>query len=131
MTFQQRIMTPDDLHDKAKKMQEFLEQKPADQDEGLMTRLELLQVLTAQSGKMYADAKYWLDEKKNSSIMVALKEAVAENWSASIINKKVDALCKEENYLVNLLDRINSSAVHAMDATRTMISYRKEQMRMN
>jgi len=130
MSYEENITTPDKLRETAQKMQTFLEAKPEDQDEGLITRLELLGTMAAKSGKCLADAKYWLDQRKNDSITQALKEAMAGDWSISIIHKKIDALCKEENYLVNLFDRINSSAVHQMDATRTVISYRKEQMRM-
>lgn len=111
-------------------MQTFLEAKPEDQEEGLITRLELLGILAAKAGKCLADAKYHLDQRKNDSITQALKEAMEGDWSITIIHKKIDALCKDENYLVTLFDRINSSAVHQMDATRTVISYRKEQMRM-
>jgi len=111
-------------------MQEFLEQKPDNQEEGLIKRMELLQILLAQSGELLADAKYILDTRKNDSITIALKEAMAGDWSVSIINKKIDALCKEENYLVNWMDRINSAAVHQIDALRTIISYRKAQMNL-
>lgn len=130
MSYTVTILTPDELRATAEKMQAFLEAKPEDQEEGLITRLELLGIMAAKSGKCLADARYHLDQRKNDSITQALKEAMAGDWSISIINKKVDALCKDENYLVNLLDRINSSAVHSMDALRTVISYRKEQMRM-
>jgi len=123
-------MTPEQLRAKAEKMQAFLEQRPPDQEEGLIERLELLQVLLAQSGELLAKAKYLLDCRKNDSITIALKEAMAGDWSTTIIHKKIDALCREENYLVNWMDRINSSAVHQIDALRTIISYRKSQMNL-
>src|SRR5678815_3533937 len=121
-------MTPEELKIKADKMQSFLEQKASDQEEGLIDRLELLQVLLAKSGNYLAEAKYLLDQKKNDSITIALKDALAGDWSTTIIHKKIDALCREENFLVNRFDRINSSAVHQIDALRTVISYRKAQM---
>ena len=121
-------MTSDELKIKADKMQSFLEQKPSDQVEGLIDRLELLQVLLAQSGNYLAEAKYLLDMRKNDSITQSLKEALAGDWSTTIIHKKIDALCREENFLVNRFDRINSSAVHQIDALRSILSYRKAQM---
>lgn len=130
MSYTVTILTIDQLREAAEKMQTFLEAKPEDQEEGLITRLELLGILAAKAGKCLADAKYHLDQRKNDSITQALKEAMEGDWSITIIHKKIDALCKDENYLVTLFDRINSSAVHQMDATRTVISYRKEQMRM-
>ena len=121
-------MTSDELKIKADKMQSFLEQKSSDQEEGLIDRLELLQVLLAQSGNYLAEAKYLLDMRKNDSITIALKDALAGDWSTTIIHKKIDALCREENFLVNRFDRINSSAVHQIDALRSILSYRKAQM---
>ncbi len=121
-------MTYEALNDKAIKMQNFLEQKSSDQEEGLIDRLELLQVLLAQSGNCLAEAKYLLDMRKNDSITQSLKEALAGDWSTTIIHKKIDALCREENFLVNRFDRINSSAVHQIDALRSILSYRKAQM---
>lgn len=130
MTFTPDILTIDELYKIATDMQKYLEAKPEDQDEGLITRLELLGILAAKAGKCLADSKYHLDQRKNDSITQALKEAMEGDWSISIIHKKIDALCKDNNYLVNLFDRINSSSVHSQDALRTVISYRKEQMRM-
>jgi len=121
-------MTSDELKIKADKMQSFLEQKPSDQEEGIIDRLELLQILMAQSGDCLANAKYLLDMRKNDSITQSLKEALASDWSTTIIHKKIDALCREENFLVNRFDRINSSAVHQIDALRSILSYRKAQM---
>jgi len=123
-------MTPEDLKIKADNMQSFLEQKPSDQEEGIIDRLELLQILMAQSGDCLANAKYLLDMRKNDSITQSLKEALAGDWSTTIIHKKIDALCREENFLVNRFDRINSSAVHQIDALRSILSYRKAQMNL-
>jgi hypothetical protein len=123
-------MTLEDLKIKADKMQSFLEQKAIDQEEGLIDRLELLQVLLAQSGNYLAEAKYLLDQRKNDSITQSLKDALAGDWSTTIIHKKIDALCREENFLVNRFDRINSSAVHQIDALRSILSYRKAQMNL-
>jgi hypothetical protein len=123
-------MTSDELKIKADKMQSFLEQKPSDQEEGIIDRLELLQILMAQSGDCLANAKYLLDIRKNDSITQSLKDALAGDWSTTIIHKKIDALCREENFLVNRFDRINSSAVHQIDALRSILSYRKAQMNL-
>lgn len=128
MTFVLDILPPKEIYERAVRMQAFLEKKPVDHDEGLIDRLELIEILVAQSGKLLADSKYWLDQRKNDSITQTLKDALSDKWSVSIINKKIDALCKDENYLVTLVDRINASATHQIDALRTIISYRKTQM---
>ena len=123
-------MTSEELKIKASRMQEFLEKKPDDQEEGLITRLELLQVLLAQSGNCLAEAKYLLDITKNNVIEQTLEDAEKHDWSITIIHKKIDAMCRNESFLVNKFDRINSSAGKQIQALITIISYRKEQMRL-
>lgn len=122
------MRTPAELKEIAEKMQTFLEVKPGTEPNDLIDRAENLSALIAKSGHCLADAKYNLDMRKNDSITLALKEAMAGDWSISIIHKKIDALCREENYLVNCFDRINSAAVHQLDGVRTIISYRKAEM---
>jgi hypothetical protein len=82
-------------------------------------------VLIAKSGNCLADAKYYLDQRKNDSITLALKEAMAGDWSITIIHKKIDALCKDESYLVNMFDRINSAAGKQQMGINVLLSYRK------
>lgn len=124
------MRTPTELKEIAEKMQTFLELKPGTEPNDLIDRAENLSALIAKSGHCLADAKYNLDQRKNDSITLALKDAMAGDWSITIIHKKIDALCKEENYLVNCFDRINSAAVHQLDGVRTIISYRKAEMTM-
>lgn len=86
MTFTPDILTIDELYKIATDMQKYLEAKPEDQDEGLITRLELLGILAAKAGKCLADSKYHLDQRKNDSITQALKEAMEGDWSISILS---------------------------------------------
>lgn len=118
------------LTEAAVKMQAYLEEKPGSDPNDLIDRLENLQVLIAKSGAYLADAKYHLDQRKNDSITQTLKEAMAGDWSVTIIHKKIDALCRDENYLVNVFDRINRSATHQLDSVRTILSYRKTEMQL-
>ena len=122
------MYSKEELSSTAEKMQTFLEIKPGSEPNDLIDRLENLSVLIAKSGNCLADAKYYLDQRKNDSITLALKEAMAGDWSITIIHKKIDALCKDESYLVNTFDRINRSATHQADGVRTIISYRKTEM---
>ena len=60
--------------------------------------------------------------------MEALQKAYEERLSPSTINKFVTTAAKDQNFLVNWLDRINSSSVHQLDGLRSILSYRKAEM---
>ncbi len=118
------------LTEKAEKFQAYLEKKSGSEANDLLDRAENLSVMIAQSGQCLADAKYYQDSIVNGAIMEALQKAYEERLSPSTINKFVTTAAKEQNYLVNWLDRINSAAVHQLDSVRTQISYRKAEMNL-
>jgi hypothetical protein len=117
--------TKEQLTDKLEKMQAFLETKSGNEPHELIDRIELLSVLISQSGDCLADAKYLQDQIVHSEIMNALKSGYTEQLTASALNKFVNSLSKDENYLVNAFDRTNSAAVHQLDGLRSILSYRK------
>ncbi|WP_298118065.1 hypothetical protein [Flavobacterium sp.] len=80
----------------------------------------------ARTGKLLADAKIIRDRKLSSEVVTNLKKVVA--LPASTANKYVDALCFEENYLVNWCERVNRSCTHQLDWCRTLISKAKAEM---
>ena len=43
----------------------------------------------------------------------------------------LDSIAEDEAFLVDRLDRLNSSCVHQLDALRTLLSYEKESLRLN
>ena len=118
----------EELEETAKKMQSFLELKVGSEPNDLIERAELLGTLIAKSGQCLADAKYHQDAVINGAILEALQKAYEERLSATTINLFVKTAAKELNYLVNLFDRLNSTATHQLDSTRTIISYRKSEM---
>ena len=124
------MLNREQLKEKAEKMQTWLELKPGSEPNDLIDRAENLSVLIAQSGQCLADAKYLQDVVVNGAIMEALQKAYEERLSPSTINKFVTTAAKEFNYLVNWLDRINSTAVHQLDGVRTIISFRKAEMNL-
>lgn len=90
-----------------------------------------LESYLALSSKLLADAKYWRDQYMNSAITETVKEALSEGgWSASVINKKIDSLCKEFNYLVNWATRLNATITHQLDFLRSIISKHKTELQM-
>lgn len=124
------MLTKEELQERAKKMQSYLELKSGSEPNDLIDRAENLAILIAKSGQCLADAKYLQDTIVNGAIMEALQKAYEERLSPSTINKFVLTAAKEFNYLVNWLDRINATATHQLDAVRTLISYRKAEMNL-
>lgn len=80
----------------------------------------------ARTGKLLADAKLLRDRKLSSEVVTNLKKVIA--LPASTANKYVDALCFDENYLVNWCERVNRSCTHQLDWCRTLISKAKAEM---
>ena len=93
-----------------------------DPNECVERGLDLMAYL-ARTSKMLADAKYHKDEAVKTSILKELQLDI----SASILKQLVEATCKRENYLVNWIDRCNSTVVHQMDFLRTVISKAKNE----
>jgi hypothetical protein len=106
----------------------YLEQSSPKEDEKLIERLELLQVLLAQSGKYLADAKLLRDEQVQQAIKGVVSDPDMVGLSNTLMNEYVKSSAKDLNYLVNSLDRINSAAVHQIDSVRSILSYRRSQM---
>lgn len=111
-------------------MQSYLEQQPGNEPNDLIDRMEKLNILVAQSGKMLADAEWYRDEMINSAIMKSIKEAMEEKLSATVLNQYIKTAARDYNYLARLIDRINATATHQIDATRSILSYRKAEMQI-
>jgi hypothetical protein len=127
------IQPLDQLIRECESIQAFLEMDyDADNPASCEAKGKDLDAYMARTGKMLADAKYLQDQFTNSAISETIKEALSQQkvWSTTIINKKIDALCKDYNYAVNWCDRLNRSCTHSLDFIRTMISKHKAEMQM-
>lgn len=122
--------TDEQLTKKAEDMQKYLELPLPNEPNELIDRLEKIDILMAQSGKMLADAKYHRDSIISSTIMDALKKSYEEKLSPSVLNKFVESSARDCNYLVNWIDRINATSTHIKDSIRTIISYRKKELEL-
>ncbi len=118
-------LTNEELNSKAEKMQAFLQIKGGSEPNDIIDRIEKLNILMAESGELLSVAKYNQDQVISSEVMKVIKEGYSEKLSAMTLNKFITALAKEQNYLVNVFDRINASAVHQLDAARSVLSYKK------
>lgn len=108
---------------------EFLNITSSEQVEEIVQRGNDLAVYIARSGKLLADAKYHLDRKMKSEVFDTLKETGKQaGASAKAVNKIIDSLCAEEQYLVNWAERSNRTATHQLEWCRTLISKAKAEM---
>lgn len=120
------MRTLQEIKDKSAKMQSYLEESPGSEPNEIIDRMEKLNVLIALSGVLLSEAKYHQDSVVNKALKATIDRF--DSWTASTINKFASTLAMEENFLVNQLDRINSTAGHQLDALRSILSYRKAEM---
>jgi hypothetical protein len=120
-------MNYEELKQKASEFQMTLELPAGSEPHELIARLEVLNMLIAQTGKYLADAKYLQDEAVNTAIVDIITENVYQ-FSASTLNSYVKAKARDYNYLVTMFDRINAAAVHQIDSLRSILSYKKSEM---
>lgn len=100
--------------------------------EEVVQRGNSLIVYISRTGNMLAEANYYLNEKMKSEEMKLIEQMLSnENISTKVQNALVDSLCKDEKYLVNLIERLNRTCTHQMEWCRTLVSKGKEEMRLN
>jgi hypothetical protein len=84
-------------------------------------------VYMARSGKLLADAKYHLDKVMQENIIKEFGQNAG--LAPSILKQLIEASCKNENYIVNWIERINRTCTHQLDWLRTIISKTKEEIK--
>lgn len=125
-------ITPfEDLFGEAEAIQEFLEEPTPDEIEAIVDRGNELLGYISRTGKMKADAKYYLDKKMKSAIMDQVRELAKTQMPASTLNDLIKANCERENFLFNWCDRLNRTATHQLDWLRSLVSKEKEEMRLS
>ncbi|MDR1630306.1 MAG: hypothetical protein LBS36_08885 [Oscillospiraceae bacterium] len=111
-------------------MQAELECLTPDDVNAVIERAKRLAVYHARSGYLLAEAKMIYRKKRTSEIAETIIKIAKESYlSSKAQNALVDSIARDEAYLVDWLDRINSSCVHQLDIIRTIISKEKEEMR--
>lgn len=117
-----------DMLAECQKMQEYLEVTTSDDANELVERLTYINVYMARSAKLLADAKL-MQDKATTRVFAEHSKTIIK-MPATIAAKFIGAMCEQENYLVNWLDRINRACVHQGDNIRTQISFNKEQLKL-
>jgi len=124
------IQSPEDLNRIATDLQAYLEaQFNADVPAACVQRSEELAGYMAQTGKMLADAKWHYNNLLNSEIIKALKDQ--DKMTASTLNNYIKGMCKDYQYLVDWIDRINATCTHQIDLIRSLISKHKEELKLS
>ena len=116
------------LIDECREIDAYMGVTPSDNIEEIVERGNALIVYINRTGKMLADAKYHLNEARKSEIMEIMRTIIPEKLSAKVQNALVDAIAREQQYLVDWTERLNRTAVHQLDWSRTLISKAKSEM---
>lgn len=125
------IITLEMLQEEAKEIQAFTDQGCEDDIYMVEQRGSRLQAYISRTGKMLADAKKLLNQRKKDDIIQALEKYYIKGDAPKItINELIKSLCAEEQYAVDWLERLNRTCVHESDWCRTLISKYKEEIRM-
>lgn len=119
------------MKEEAQKIQDYLDITASSDPAELVDRIATLMTYMSRSGEMFAQAKKILRAKKTTEISKTIINIAKEQClSASVQNALLDSICEEESYMVDWLERINRTCTHQMDGLRSLLSYEKEQMRM-
>jgi hypothetical protein len=87
-------------------------------------------VIMARTGKMMADARYWLNDHRKQEVDLIIDEFKHFKLSAKVQNAKVDSICKEEQLVLDWCERLNRTATHQLDWMRTKLSFIKEELKL-
>ena len=119
-----------ELRERAKELQMFLETESSNNPEELTDRILKLMSYIAYSGEMLAEAKKLLRSRKSSEISKTIIAIAKEQClSASVQNALLDSICDDEAFLVDFIERVNRTATHQLDGCRSLLSYEKEQLK--
>lgn len=124
------ITPKEQILEEAKNIDIYLRSTMSEQVEEVIFRGNDLVVYMARTGKLLADAKYHLNEAKSGDIMNILRDTAKQAGATStMINELVKSAAREEQYMVDWIDRLNRSCTHEIDWCRTLISKAKEERR--
>ncbi len=109
-------------------MLKFLEQPLNKEYDALMSRMEHLGILLARAGDYMTEAAYKIDEVVDIECQVNIE--LLDKYSASTFNMMIKAKAKDWNKLKLGFERCCSSAVHQIDAIRTILSFEKAKLNL-
>lgn len=125
-------MDQEAIKKEAQEIQGYLDIACSDDPTEIAERISSLMSYMSRSGFMLAEAKKYLRRKKTQEInKTIIAIAKASHLSATVQNALLDSICEEESFLVDWLDRLNRGCTHQIDGLRSLLSYMKEEIRVN
>lgn len=120
------------MEQEIKEISDYLNITCSNNPQEIQERISTIMVYMMRTGEMLADAKKMLRRKKSDEIQNTIIQIAKENClSAKIQNALLESIAEDEAFLVDRLDRLNTSCVHQLDALRTLLSFEKESLRLN
>ncbi len=112
-----------------KEMLNFLQVECSDDPLELKERLARVATYHSRLSFLLVEAKKTLRAKKTSEIKETIIAIAKEaHLSAKVQNTLLDSICEEEQYEVDILERLQASCVHDIDACRSVLSYQKQEL---
>lgn len=121
-------MELEQLQTRYENMTKFLEQPLNKEYDALITRMEHLGILLARAGEYMTEAAYRIDEVVDIECKVNIE--LLDKYSASTFNMMIKAKAKDWNKMKLGFERCCSTAVHQIDAIRTILSFEKAKMNL-
>lgn len=120
------------LTEEAKQIQSYLDTECSENPEEVLERIRTIMPYISRTAFMLAEAKKDLRRKKASEISNTIINIAKEQClSAKVQNTLIDSIAEDEAYIVDWLERLNAAATHQVDALRSILSYEREQLRIN
>lgn len=126
------IATPiESLIEETRQIQDFTQVTMSGDIEEAVSRGNDLIVYIARTGEMLAQAKYHLNKRMQEETMKLIERILSkEKLSAKVQNALMDSICREEQYLVDAIERLNRTCTHQMEWCRTVVAKGREEMRL-
>lgn len=120
------------LLQEAIEIQSYMEITCSDNPDEIIERIKYIGVYRARTGVMLAEAKRMYRRKRSSEITEKIIEIARQGFlSAKVQGAIIDSIAEDEAYLVDFIDRLNASCTHEQDALRSILSYERENLRLN
>lgn len=125
----QNITPIDKIEEELMSIDSFLNITMSEEVQEAVLRGNDLAVYIARTGKLLADAKYYLRKKKEFDVIETIRDTASKAGATSkAVNAIIDSLCKEEQYLVDWCERLNRTATHQLEWCRTLIAKARAEM---